>query len=151
MINELYICSQCDGKGTTPLNTVNGEAQKICSKCFGAKKLDWIENIIGKESIFNDKYTYKLSGINSINERLTYNYIYSRIVEILKEFTFDSIMPDTMLIYKQIVEELLNTLIGRYIVENFLVYINDKTLKVRFQVNKSLDITTFTFELENYI
>lgn len=38
------LCDKCYGKGFLG----KGRALPICPKCFGAGKLDWIENVVGK-------------------------------------------------------------------------------------------------------
>lgn len=40
------ICDKCDGRGSF---TVNHELGRLCPKCQGAGKVDWIENIVGKK------------------------------------------------------------------------------------------------------
>jgi len=48
------ICPKCNGECQIEIElfkSVDGHIVKmfdICSKCFGAGKLDWIENILGK-------------------------------------------------------------------------------------------------------
>lgn len=44
------VCNKCDGRCYLPIeNTISG--YRKCSKCFGAGKLDWIENIVGKSTV----------------------------------------------------------------------------------------------------
>jgi len=54
---EKMICDKCNGEGTVysrieefdPLIDEDEYIASICPKCHGHKKLDWIENILGKE------------------------------------------------------------------------------------------------------
>ena len=48
------ICSKCNGN----------YSDKICTKCYGKKDLDWIENIVGVETP-----TPTLSGVNWVGEQ----------------------------------------------------------------------------------
>lgn len=49
MNNEEYVCDKCNGKGNLP--TKNPDVVKQCPKCYGKKKLDWIENVVGVTKI----------------------------------------------------------------------------------------------------
>ncbi len=40
-----YICSQCNGTGNLSNTPIFG----TCPKCSGDGKVDWIENIVGKD------------------------------------------------------------------------------------------------------
>jgi hypothetical protein len=46
---DYVVCSKCDGTGDSDSYPGN-----ICHKCWGEGKLDWIENIMGKENPFNE-------------------------------------------------------------------------------------------------
>lgn len=60
MTDELILCSKCNGEGII-YNELSTKGNKkgtsfyddyhiqICPKCQGHKKLDWIENIVGKK------------------------------------------------------------------------------------------------------
>jgi DnaJ-class molecular chaperone len=41
------ICNECNGTG---LKTDRTTYYQKCSKCYGTGKLDWIENIVGKQN-----------------------------------------------------------------------------------------------------
>ena len=44
-------CPRCDGKGIVPIKgkpISNTGTYLICSHCFGAGKLDWVEKVMGK-------------------------------------------------------------------------------------------------------
>lgn len=43
--DQYYTCDKCNGRGNIP--TKNPDVVKQCSKCFGKKQLDWIENLVG--------------------------------------------------------------------------------------------------------
>jgi hypothetical protein len=43
-------CDRCDGTGFRPPKSEDGETfARICPKCCGEGKLDWLENICGKK------------------------------------------------------------------------------------------------------
>ena len=42
------ICPECNGKGTIIVQCIGN----VCPMCWGAGKLDWIENIVGKKSMY---------------------------------------------------------------------------------------------------
>jgi hypothetical protein len=44
-----FICDRCDGTGYEPGQDLNSNELEICGKCFGRKKLDWIEKLVGKK------------------------------------------------------------------------------------------------------
>jgi len=47
---EKMICDKCNGEGSIYNEvTDNHYIGIICPKCLGHKKLDWIENIVGKD------------------------------------------------------------------------------------------------------
>jgi DnaJ-class molecular chaperone len=46
--NEFYVCNECTGKGYQ--KEKRDVYVRICPKCKGAGRLDWIENIVGKKS-----------------------------------------------------------------------------------------------------
>jgi len=57
------ICSQCHGTGKPNNNKINYKdpflrVPKDCDKCYGSGKLDWIENIVGKEKPIS--YDYRM-------------------------------------------------------------------------------------------
>ena len=60
MENIDYICNRCEGTGTLDAN--NDFVDYICPKCLGTGKLNWIQNIFGKQpkfhSIIFDPSTY---------------------------------------------------------------------------------------------
>jgi len=45
------ICNKCEGMGTLPSEQDPNTMAKICKKCFGHGKVDWLENILGKKAI----------------------------------------------------------------------------------------------------
>ena len=45
---EEYICDRCGGVGALP-NTIGDS----CNRCLGTGKLNWIENVFGKEKPIN--------------------------------------------------------------------------------------------------
>jgi len=48
------VCPRCKGKGWTAMWGV--EYKETCDKCFGIGKLDWVENVVGKQEFFEDDY-----------------------------------------------------------------------------------------------
>ena len=50
-----FICDKCNGTGIYPpvLEDIQ-HMQTTCDKCWGAKKLDWIEYIVGKPCPWDD-------------------------------------------------------------------------------------------------
>ena len=77
--NEYYICDKCNGEGSIyedfsegdPLWEPEYQLGTICPKCNGHRKLDWIENIVGKqptqfseEDFFKQEYPNKFEDIN---------------------------------------------------------------------------------------
>ena len=59
MDDELIVCSKCNGKRTLEEPTPNSNYCILlaCPKCGGDGKLDWVENVVGKE----------ISGLNFIS------------------------------------------------------------------------------------
>ena len=61
------ICSKCDGKGVELIphkflfqgKVEMGQRTIFCSKCDGNGKLDWVENIVGKETRHDKKFKIK--------------------------------------------------------------------------------------------
>ena len=45
---KFKVCIKCNGKGIVVIQCIGN----ICQTCWGAGKLDWIENIVGKKSIY---------------------------------------------------------------------------------------------------
>lgn len=51
------LCNECDGSGYTIVenenktNAVFEQLNIICPKCYGRGKLDWIENIVGRQKL----------------------------------------------------------------------------------------------------
>ena len=45
--NSEFICDRCEGSGSKFDPTINMKVR--CQQCGGVGKLDWIENIVGKE------------------------------------------------------------------------------------------------------
>jgi DnaJ-class molecular chaperone len=41
-----FICDQCNGTGHY-VEYYYGQSDTWCDKCYGAGKLDWIENVVG--------------------------------------------------------------------------------------------------------
>jgi len=60
---DYFECSKCKGTGFFP---ESGIYSKICPKCFGSKKLNWIENIIGKKRPRNKTYV-NFPNSNNLN------------------------------------------------------------------------------------
>jgi len=52
-----FICKKCEGTGRgVKLSTHYGMRKgtyAICPDCYGKGKLDWIENILGKKTMFH--------------------------------------------------------------------------------------------------
>jgi len=76
------VCDKCDGKGSLD---VDSKTLKICPKCLGDKKVDWIENIMGKKSevftIGPSSFTTEYSSELYINEKP----LDQHILDIMKE------------------------------------------------------------------
>jgi DnaJ-class molecular chaperone len=57
MNDEGYVvCDKCNGSGknvTTEGLIFKKHYSKVCNRCYGAGKLNWIENVLGKEKPFN--------------------------------------------------------------------------------------------------
>lgn len=76
MTQPLYTCSKCNGKGyiietyefrlgadkisLSESKWQKGSKKLRCDKCWGHKKLDWIENITGKKK----ENHYRENGLN---------------------------------------------------------------------------------------
>ena len=48
------VCGECEGSGHIPClnNPKSGiNIPKMCSRCFGSGKLDWVENMIGRRRV----------------------------------------------------------------------------------------------------
>ena len=43
------ICDKCEGRGSIPSIQNPQTMASTCSKCLGAGKVDWVENILGKK------------------------------------------------------------------------------------------------------
>jgi len=50
------ICPKCKGKGTYCFKGVYSN-KRICEKCFGSGKLDWVEIIVGKKDLSYHLFT----------------------------------------------------------------------------------------------
>jgi len=86
------ICNICEGKGFIIKENIHDDdndylfktVNNICNKCYGAGKLDWIENVVGKmkpkkESFFKSP-SIKLNYSNIFKE---YENVYTK--EIIEE------------------------------------------------------------------
>ena len=52
MSDDLMLCSKCNGEGhikQEDFDPLLDDKGIICPKCHGHKKVDWVENIVGKE------------------------------------------------------------------------------------------------------
>ena len=61
-----YLCNVCNGKGKlfdTELCIVT-----VCYHCWGYKKLNWIENVFGIQSVYNDLFFNQEGKCIKINE-----------------------------------------------------------------------------------
>lgn len=65
------ICDKCSGYGSYPLphKLKNNELSGLCPKCWGNKKVDWIENAMGVQkpdlSFFDSSASISSSSITS--------------------------------------------------------------------------------------
>lgn len=64
------ICDKCSGGGYDKNEYINMKQygtiphpQKVCGKCKGEGKLDWVENLIGKKKTYEYEYEYEYKEI----------------------------------------------------------------------------------------
>lgn len=67
------ICDKCDGKGITLIHN----RERECNKCYGTGKLDWIENVFGKD-------LEKISPLDKVNVRRLTDYVKKSIEDVLE-------------------------------------------------------------------
>jgi len=60
MNDKLISCSKCNGEGWLPPGKDDDEnvIKVICPKCHGHKKVDWVENVVGKKIPKTDIYEF---------------------------------------------------------------------------------------------
>jgi len=73
------ICEECNGKGKVLDSFFDEEIYINCNKCNGEGKLDWIENIVGKEIITH-------SALDNVNVRKLMAYIKQSVENIGRQF-----------------------------------------------------------------
>jgi len=61
------LCDQCEGRGTIPEKDDPFMLARMCEKCQGDGKVDWIENIMGKAP----RQNYSTSGSSSMSSTFT--------------------------------------------------------------------------------
>ena len=79
-----FICDTCHGRKLIDHN--------ICPKCNGAGKVDWIENIIGKQAplIWGQK---TISSLSKVNVRRMINYIQQTLTEVIEYHSSCDLSP----------------------------------------------------------
>jgi hypothetical protein len=87
MMEEGFVaCSKCDGRGTLEEDNDPAVHVRPCSKCWGAGKLDWIENVVGKRSFWGN--TASRSCLDNINVRRLISYVRKHVEEICSSYIF---------------------------------------------------------------
>jgi|GEM_PF-6490065 len=83
MSDELEVCSKCNGKGTLDISDDPTKHVKSCPKCLGIGKLDWVENVVGKNPfrIWGSRSS-EGSPLHDVNVRRLINYIKETIEEV---------------------------------------------------------------------
>ncbi|MCK5613091.1 hypothetical protein KAR91_65060 [Candidatus Pacearchaeota archaeon] len=62
------ICSECDGTGGFQKNRLDPKYHYyVCTKCWGEGKLDWIENVMGKQPEWTSKSVSSSSCSSSVS------------------------------------------------------------------------------------
>ena len=65
---EYIECDECNGKGIVPESEF---PNKVCQKCFGSKKLDWVENVVGVKRFRMEFTNFPSSISDEITEHLS--------------------------------------------------------------------------------
>jgi len=58
-------CKKCKGKGLVRVNTLENKLERMCPKCFGIGKLDWIEVVVGKRGLSSSTTASTGSSVSS--------------------------------------------------------------------------------------
>lgn len=74
--NEV-ICPKCEGKKFTDVHyTKYYKTLKLCSKCKGTGKLDWIDNMLNRQTLKFDTFEH-ISLSNQVSNTMSYSAIIS--------------------------------------------------------------------------
>lgn len=53
------ICDKCEGEGVLIFSKIDiSYADVTCDKCAGTGKVDWVENVVGKKSVYTDSSSH---------------------------------------------------------------------------------------------
>jgi len=131
-------CEICSGVGILKeYSTAN-----FCPKCKGTGKLDWIENIVGKEN-------KNPSALDNVNVRHLVNYVQKEIENSVKDLTFELNDNKNMKIVEYNVISMLDNLKHRKGLLDYDVIVipTGNEIIINLKPNKSLETIKLNIKL----
>ena len=82
---DYVICNRCDGTGK--INSATWGFQQVCTKCWGEGKLDWIENVVGKQQPYlSSSSTSSVSSTDVSSNHITTQRAVKSYVDMVKDY-----------------------------------------------------------------
>ena len=84
---EYVICNRCDGTGKKLTKHGRFQYSGPCDKCWGEGKLDWIENVVGKERPYlSSSSTSSVSSTDVSSNHIATQRAVKSYVDMVKDY-----------------------------------------------------------------
>ena len=140
---SLVVCNKCNGTGT--LGQHHSPFPQLCHKCWGIGKLDWVENIVGK-----DMRGFHRNSLDDLNVRRLINYVKHEIEKICESFIFERMDETTQYMLTSAINEFMKNIQYKGLIYDYAITF-DPTNKYIFytdiKLNRTIEIVRITTQV----
>ena len=131
-------CEACSGVGIIKDTTT--AAASFCSKCKGSGKLDWVEEIVGKQNKKN-------SPLDNVNVRMLVNYVQKELDNSVKDLMFEVADKQTMDLIEYRMSSVLDEIRKRNGIRDFQVQSSPGRMEILLKPKKTMEYIRLDIKL----